>query len=76
MEKIPKAIEYCKSNLTDYWDGGKAQYIEEEVEKVMIEFAKLHVQQALKEASEKVDCCTEETLEYSIINAYSLENIK
>ena len=47
----------------------------------MIEFAKLHVTEALKEASEKAEI---EDLSYddrivnvkSILNAYSLENIK
>jgi hypothetical protein len=40
---IPTAKEFIEQNLIDYSDGGKAQYIEEDVEKALIEFAKLHV---------------------------------
>ena len=52
-----------------------------DIKNAMIEFAKLHVEAALKEASEKAEI---EDLSYddrivnvkSILNAYSLENIK
>ena len=52
-----------------------------DIKNAMIEFAKLHVTEALKEASEKAEI---EDLSYddriinvkSILNAYSLENIK
>ena len=52
-----------------------------DIKNAMIEFAKLHVTKALKEASEKAEI---EDLSYddrivnvkSILNAYSLENIK
>ena len=68
-----------------------------QIEDLMIEFAKYHVQKALKQASEKafveyIDLNTDETFDYtdvitdddvevninkeSILNAYSLENIK
>ena len=67
------------------------------IEEVMIEFAKMHVQEALKQVSEKafveyIDLNTDEIFDYtdviadddvgvnvnkdSILNAYSLENIK
>jgi hypothetical protein len=59
------------------------------MEGFMIEFAKLHVEKALKEASEnftmkqkdnmiELDMCDEwmEVDKNSILNAYSLENIK
>jgi hypothetical protein len=47
----------------------------------MIEFTKLHVTQALKEASEKAEVEVIEYRDYevdkeSILNAYPLENIK
>lgn len=58
-------------------------------ERKMIEFAKLHVQQALKAASEKAEIATEYDNPFnlsmghsyivdrdSILNAYSLDNIK
>jgi D-aminopeptidase len=65
----------------DYWQGGKAQYSEEDVKKAMIEFAKLHVEQALKAASENVivhdDAFKEAEVDKdSILNAYPLTNIK
>ena len=68
-----------------------------QIEDLMIEFAKYHVQKALKQASEKafveyIDLTTDEIFDYtdvitdddvganvnkeSILNAYSLENIK
>ena len=49
---------------------------------IMIDFAKLHVEQALKEASEKADTqtihCTHIQIvdKNSILNSYPLENIK
>ena len=62
------------------------------VRKCMIEFAKMHVQEALKQASEKADAdftylgddlkeigaeyIEVYTIKDSILNAYSLENIK
>jgi hypothetical protein len=73
MTQIPIAKDYIRKNLTDYWEGGKAQYTEEDVEKAMIEFAKLHVEAALEAAQES-------TLEYDfteeITNSYPLEDIK
>jgi len=46
--KILTAKEYIRTNLTDFWEGGKAQYTEEDVVKAMIEFARLHVEAASK----------------------------
>ena len=49
------------------------------IKKAMIEFAKLHVKEALKQASEKVyvsDTVFCEIDRDSILNAYPLENIK
>ena len=80
MNKIPTAEEFMESHNMSSSDNRK---------KILIEFAKLHVEAALKEASEKVTC-SEETQydEYdnavliakidkdSILNAYPLSNIR
>ena len=52
--------------------------IEPSLVTAMIEFAKLHVEAALKEASEKGKCSngTSIVLKNSILNSYSLDNIK
>jgi hypothetical protein len=54
-----------------------------EINKIIIEFAKLHVEAALKEASEKAYyrdfneyVCRSEENRQSILNSYSLTNIK
>ena len=51
--------------------------------KIMIEFAKLHVEAALKEALESIPClgsstdiATYEEVEEAVLNSYPLENIK
>ena len=49
MEKIPTAEEFLSKNI----DYVLEKDCKEDVEYAMIEFAKLHVQAALKEASEK-----------------------
>ena len=52
-----------------------------DIKNAMIEFAKLHVEAALKEASEKAEwkgytLAAVEICNYSILDAYPLENIK
>ena len=76
MENIPTAEEFLKENnvvgMTDL------------LTPIMIEFAKLHVQQALKSASENADYMTdgqEQIIDvwidkYSILKSYPLEKIK
>ena len=74
-DKISEKI-YLELHVTGRVNGTEQNYPE-----MMIEFAKLHVTEALKEASEKAEI---EDLSYddrivnvkSILNAYSLENIK
>lgn len=60
-------------------------YLKEKVISLMIEFAKLHVKEALKQASKKASCKIKhyalEESDYivdkdSILNSYPLENIK
>jgi len=69
-------------------DGIQSTITFSNVEKLMIEFAKLHVEAALKEASKKAECCTDAIVDLghtiieayvekdSILNAYPLTNIK
>ena len=78
---------------TEFFDEGNFNNVTD----MLIEFAKMHVEEALKQASEKgfieyIDLNTDETFDYtdvitdddvevninkdSILNAYSLENIK
>lgn len=79
---LPTANEKLKST---FYNGsfieihsGDADYIME----IMIEFARLHVEEALKQASENVELqIIKYTDDYevdksSILNAYPLENIK
>jgi hypothetical protein len=92
MYKIPTAEEFLekiKNKSTHYAD---QNYDEERLIKALKEFAELHVQAALKEASEKATTITawktkfvglenvgykeEVVYEKSILNAYPLKNIK
>ena len=52
-------------------------------QELMIEFAKMHVQEALKQALESIPClgsstdtASYEEVEEAVLNSYSLENIK
>ena len=66
---IPTAEEFLETDKD--WNRTTAQ--------MMIEFAKLHVEEALKQASEQVyvsDTVFCEIDKDSILNAYPLENIK
>ena len=77
MSKIPTAEEICNKQFFGFkgelWVG---------VHKAMIEFAKLHVEAALKEANRKVivtyyyDEGGIRVNKDSILNAYPLTNIK
>jgi len=69
MSKIPTAEGFQKKYLIEYYDEGGYQGIDEkEVSKMLIEFAKLHVEEALLAAEEEVDG--------SLSYVYPLENIK
>ena len=71
MEKIPTAEAFLKMNNI------KAYPIDTQM---MIEFAKLHVEEALKAASKKSKAkegqITDYKLTNSILNSYPLDNIK
>jgi hypothetical protein len=73
MKKIPTAEEYANSIYQEY-------PVSKEVHELMIEFTKLHVEAALKEASKKSKAkegqITDYKLTNSILNSYPLENIK
>ncbi len=88
MSNIPTAKEFLK-NKDDY---GNLSVYADEIAIVMIEFAKFHVEAALKAASEKANTIVHKHVhdedeidgyilidiinKNSILNAYPLENIK
>ena len=81
MEKIPTAEEFFdSSNLRVSYDT-EYQYCKRAVMEKAIEFAKLHVEAALKAASEKAVCSEYMEGIYtvrksSILNSYPPENIE
>lgn len=87
MSKIPTAEKFllqCKS-LHEMWNDtrGRGEWNEKAIINSHIEFAKLHVKEALKEALESIPClgsssdiATYEEVENAVLNAYPLENIK
>ena len=86
MGKIPTAEELLNNKFPEFehLDNGN---IWVNIENIMIEFAKMHVKAALKEASESADLTTDSYMSMqegscveihkdSILNSYPLENIK
>ena len=82
MSKIPTAEEFFEQHIQRGVNNTHSNYLN-----TAIEFAKLHVTEALKEASENAEIKTEEiggglNIEWkvidknSILNAYPLENVK
>ena len=78
MEKIPTAEDFL-------WNGGIITQGDTEpygklpnnkVPLVMIEFAKLHVEAALKEAEKSIKIGLSKKAKESILNSYSLDKIK
>ena len=73
MKTLPTAEEFFTSQLVQSSIDENGNYSLYDIHNAMTEFAKLHVEQALKEASES-------TLEYDfteeIKNSYPLTNIK
>lgn len=71
-DKLPTATEL-------YHKGLNGEESLDSVEKCMIEFAKLHVEAALKEANEKVNYQIKEfnnVMPNCVLNTYPLSNIK
>jgi hypothetical protein len=82
MEKIPTAEEFLRKNIDYVLSENDCK---EDVENAMIEFAKLHVEQALKTASKGakvVDVGIDYAIiewavdKSSILNSYPLDKIK
>jgi len=76
--KIPTALEFCNESLGFEEYGTNVPYF-------MIEFAKLHVERALKAAAENANAYNKPKFKGdvnpavdldSILNSYPLENIK
>ena len=76
---------YQSKSLNDMWDltRGRGHWDHEAIAKSHIEFAKLHVKAALKEALESIPClgsstdiATYEEVEKAVLNAYPEDLIK
>ena len=82
MSKIPTAEEFLhqSKSLHDMWDNtrGKGEWDEEAIANSHIEFAKLHVEAALKEAeiAGQNNWGNSKKMKDAILNAYPLTNIK
>ena len=84
MSKIPTAKKFLHQNksLHDMWDNtrGKGEWDEEAIANSHIEFAKLHVEAALKAANIEmlkfVDEKEQDEYKPQVLNAYPLTNIK
>jgi hypothetical protein len=82
MKQVPTAVELFNSKFNInccYIDYDRAGL--DTIKQAMIEFAKIHVETALKEASQKAECKEFMTGSYvvnkeSILNSYPLTNIK
>ena len=72
---IPTAEEFLK-NFNEKEGNIDKLYYDSYVKKSMIEFAKLHVEAALKEANEKAIMTGYVDSGQTILNAYPLINIK
>jgi hypothetical protein len=74
MEKIPTAKKFLENLIEENNHDSNI-----DLEDALIEFAKMHVETALKEASEMADLTDNGRFPYvdktSILNSYSLDNI-
>ena len=84
-ERIPTTEQLFESYSSSYqFEEGDSEYLidKEDFKEAMIKFAKLHVEAALKVASENASVYADEggysefVDESSILNAYPLDNIK
>ena len=73
MNTLPTAEEFFTSQLVQSSIDENGNYSLYDIRNAMTEFAKLHVEQALKAAS---DCTLEYDFEEEITNSYPLTNIK
>ena len=76
MSKIPTAEEFL--TISDEFEVLETKEQEEVVTKAMIEFAKLHVEAALKQAEieGQTNWGNSQKMKDAILNAYPLTNIK
>jgi hypothetical protein len=78
MENLPTAKEFIENYIKENNQDSNLDW-----EEVLIEFAKLHVEAALKEALDSIPClgsssdiATYEEVEKEVLNCYPIENIK
>ena len=78
-----KTAEEFLKNFNEEENNIDKLYYDSYVKKAMIEFAKMHVQEALKQALESIPClgsstdtASYEDMKDAILNSYPLENIK
>jgi len=83
MEQIPTADEFLNKEYYHIVLDSKDTWVNVgDIERAMVEYAKLHVEAALKEASEKAQIQMDEhdlscsVNKNSILNSYPLSNIK
>lgn len=85
MKQLPTAEEFLIRQGCQRMncEGEDCDFFEDVQPKDLIEFAKLHVQAALKEALESIPCLGSSTdipsyeeVEDAVLNAYPLDNIK
>lgn len=81
MRKIPPAETFIINKLNETQPNSNKPPTPKQVEEWMIEFAKMHVTEALKQASEKArtpyDSDGDAILDKnSILNAYNLDNVE
>lgn len=85
MSEIPTAEEFLirQGCVRMECEGDECDFFEDVQPKDLIEFTKLHVEAALKEALDSIPClgsssdiATYEEVEKAVLNAYPLTNIK
>lgn len=69
MKNIPTALEFLNRDESGVFN-------EVDITQAMIEFAKLHVEAALKAAADDYSEASSDIVQESIINAYPLDKIK
>ena len=77
MEKIPTAEEFFIEKVTKHeLFNDTLESTSHALTNMMIEFAKLHVEEALKDAARNVVCYNYSVDEHSILKSYPLDKIK
>ena len=87
MEETPTAEDFLQDHLeiSHFYDDKTQNMVcySDDVQKAMIEFARIHVKAALKEALESIPClgsssdiASYEEVEEAVLTSYPSENIK